>query len=160
MVKIKDLSNPQIVQQLKKYQKIIDELVKERSKRIDDGQPKKELFTTQELSRIQEEAAPVAKAAPAPAPVKKAAPAPVEEAAEEPTATPAQEVGDDGAFQVSFDDGELDEFKENMAKEKEKEEENDEQIRVTQLLTLSKEDLAELQANKKKSESKAKKAKK
>ena len=152
MVKIKDLSNPQIVSQLKKYQKIIDELIKERAKRLEGGQPAKELYTPKELSALQKTPAPK----PAPAPKVKAEP--VEEVVEEPSAVQAE--GDEGAFQVSFDDGELDEFKENMAKEKQKEEEDEEQIRVTQLLTLSKDDLAELQANKKKSESKPKKAKK
>lgn len=49
MVKIRDLSNKQIVQQLQKYFKFITALDAERQKRIEQGAPEEELFTAEEL---------------------------------------------------------------------------------------------------------------
>jgi hypothetical protein len=49
MVKIRDLSNKQIVEQLTKYFKFISALDNERQKRIKSGQPQEELYTREEI---------------------------------------------------------------------------------------------------------------
>ena len=49
MVKIRDLSNQQIVEQLKKYFKFITALDSERKKRISQGADEEELYTSEEL---------------------------------------------------------------------------------------------------------------
>tara|TARA_R110002072_G_scaffold276051_1_gene437467 strand:+ start:213177 stop:213515 length:339 start_codon:yes stop_codon:yes gene_type:complete len=100
MVKIRELTDPQLSSQIKKYRKILDELEKEKAKRQE---------ATGEVK------------------------------------TPEKE-----EFQVSFDEDEISQMQENVAKEKVKEQESEEQIRVTQLLTLSKDQLKELQENSKK----------
>ena len=49
MVKIRDLTNQQIVQQLKKYFRFVTALDAERQKRIKQGASEKELYTSEEL---------------------------------------------------------------------------------------------------------------
>ena len=123
MVKIPDLTNKQLVSQLEKYSKIMDQLVGERNKRA-AAADSDELYTKKELAQREFErqsATPVASAS-----------------------------SGDGDNLLSFDEDEINAMEEQAVKAKEKEEENDEEVRVTQLLQLSKEDLAALQANKKK----------
>ena len=119
MVKIPDLTNKQLVAQLEKYGKIVDQLAKERNARV-VKKDSDDLYTKKEL---------VAREAAKPK-------------------TP-QASADGGDNLLSFDDEELDAMDE-VASKQEIKEEDDEEVRVTQLLQLSKEDLAALQANKKK----------
>lgn len=126
MVKIPDLTNKQLVAQLEKYGKIMDQLLKERDKRAQANDPD-ELYTKKEMVLREQQR-------------QQAAPA-------EPQAAPA-EGGSDNL--LSFDDDEISAMEAEAEKAKVKEEQDDEEVRVTQLLQLSKEDLAALQANKKK----------
>ncbi|MCP4913104.1 MAG: hypothetical protein GY909_08290 [Oligoflexia bacterium] len=109
MVKIKDLTDPQLDSQIKKYKKILGELEKEKNKRL--------------------------------------------EASGEIAAPKTEQ------FSVAFDDEEISQMQADVKKEKVKQEE-DEQVRVTQLLSLSKEQLQELQDNSKKLKAKEKAGKK
>lgn len=122
MVKIPDLTNKQLVSQLEKYSKIMDQLLGERNKRA-AAADSDDLYTKKELAQRE---------------------------FERQSAAPAASSGDDGDNLLSFDEDEINAMEKVAEKAKEKEEENDEEVRVTQLLQLSKEDLAALQANKKK----------
>ncbi len=121
MVKIPDLTNKQLVSQLEKYGKIMRQLVAERDKRA-AAKDSDDLYTKAELAERQ--------------------------AARE-AATPAASDGS-GDNLLSFDEDELSAMEDKAQEAKAKSEEDDEEVRVTQLLQLSKEDLAALQANKKK----------
>jgi hypothetical protein len=141
MVKIPDLSNKQLLSQLEKYEKIMDQLVKERDKRVaanptDDLYTKKELIDREVAKKMAAQQAQMAAAAPAAAQAAAAAPA------EAPK-------GKEDNF-LSFDEDELSAIEAATEEDKAKDPEEDEEVRVTQLLQLSKEDLAALQANKKK----------
>lgn len=120
MVKIPDLTNKQLVSQLEKYGKIMKQLTGERDKRAQISDTD-DLYTKVELSLR----------------IKAREKAPVE-----------VDSPDDNL--LSFDDEEINAMEENAAKQEIKSEGEDEEVRVTQLLKLSKEDLAALQANKKK----------
>ena len=117
MVKISELSDKQLVGQLEKYQKILDQLTVERQKRISKGTNKKVLLTKKERAELKKQAE-------------------MEKEADE--------------FQLQIDDEEIEKINEEVAAKDNKEEEEDEEVRVTQLLTLSKEQLAELKKAKKK----------
>jgi hypothetical protein len=123
MVKIRELTHPQLVEQIEKYQKIIDELFKERKRRLSSGV---------DASALQTKVEKVQPAAPILTPAPKAQSAVVDQA--------------DDAFALSFDDDELEKFEQEAKKTGQKVEAT-EKFRVTQLLTLSKDQLAELQKN-------------
>ncbi|MBK26936.1 MAG: hypothetical protein CME70_23235 [Halobacteriovorax sp.] len=121
MVKIPDLTNKQLVSQLEKYGKIMRQLVGERDKRA-AANDTDDLYTKAE--RAEREAARAA----------------------------APEASSDGSGDnlLSFDEDELTAMEDKAKEAQAKAEDDDEEVRVTQLLQLSKEDLAALQANKKK----------
>lgn len=121
MVKIPDLTNKQLVSQIEKYAKIMKQLTGERDKRAKVNDVD-ELYTKVELAqRIKDR----------------------EAAAEMDVREPEDNL-------LSFDEEEINAMDEVASKQDIKQEGEDEEVRVTQLLKLSKEDLAALQANKKK----------
>ena len=62
MVKVSEITNIQLLKQIQKYKKILEQLHKERNKRRARGEPGAELFTPQELTQIQaKSSAPKAK---------------------------------------------------------------------------------------------------
>lgn len=119
MVKIRELSDKQLLSQIEKYEKIYHQLIGERDKRA--AKSGNALLTAKEKEVRAESSKP--------------APAPV---ADEP-----QE--DTQAFHVKFDDADLNQMEESMNESKGAEQQ-EEQDSVTQLLKLSKEQLAELQS--------------
>lgn len=118
MVKIRELSDKQLVSQLEKYEKIYGQLVGERDKRVRSKGSDKGLLTIKEieLKKVDE-------------------PEPEEEVAESTQ-----------AFQVKFDDDELSGFDADNEAMSAKNEEEEDEVRVTQLLQLSKEQLEELRS--------------
>ena len=159
MVKISELKNSQLMKQVAKYEKILKQLLKEKKGRLAKDPGQEDLMNAKELAawkasqesdqfedeyedeyeeeEVEIEAAPAA-AAPTPAPAKGA----------EGEDGPKVEI-EDSALQLNLGDEELAEMQAESEKKEEVEEE-DEEVRVTQLLKLSKEDLAELQKAKKK----------
>lgn len=135
MVKIRELSDKQLVSQLEKYEKIYTQLVNEREKRVTKrgGDPKGLLTAKEEEERV--------KSQPQAAQVEEEAPA---------------SDGGTKAFHLKFDDSELSAMQEEEERSHQKEEEDE--VRVTQLLKLSKEQLEELRSPKPKKSSKRKKS--
>jgi len=119
MVKIRELSDKQLVSQLEKYEKIYHQLISEREKRAKSKGGYEELLTEKEISEL----------------------APEEELLPEKSGTEA--------FQLKFDQEELNQMQEDENKANVHEEEDDE-VRVTQLLRLSKEQMEELKQGAKK----------
>lgn len=117
MVKIRDLSNKQLVQQIEKYQKIIDGLYKERQKRISNNQPPEELLTPKELAIAEEE---------------------------------RKRSQENEQFQLKLDDEEIESIKkENEKVQESRSEDQEDLVRVTRLIQLSKSQLEELRKGKK-----------
>ena len=121
MVKIPDLTNKQLVSQIEKYVKIVTQLTGERNKRA-QVRDTDDLYTKTELAKriLARETAPVS------------------------------EIQGEEDNLLSFDEEEISAMDQAASKQDIKQEGDDEEVRVTQLLKLSKEDLAALQANKKK----------
>jgi hypothetical protein len=120
MVKIPDLTNKQLVSQIEKYVKIVAQLTGERNKRA-QARDTDDLYTKTELAkRISAR-----------------------------EADPVSELREEDNL-LSFDEEEISAMDQAASKQDIKSEGEDEEVRVTQLLKLSKEDLAALQANKKK----------
>jgi hypothetical protein len=120
MVKIPELTNKQLVSQVEKYAKILKQLTGERDKRAQINDTD-DLYTKVELAeRIKHR-----------------------ESASTHSSGPEDNL-------LSFDEEEINAMDQVAAKQDIKPEGEDEEVRVTQLLKLSKEDLAALQANKKK----------
>ena len=117
MVKINELSDKQLVGQLEKYQKIIDQLFVERTRRVKKGVDESLLLTQKEKIEFKKK---------------------------------KQKEEESAEFQLEIDDSEIEKMQEEAASLKQKNEEEDEEVRVTQLLQLSKEQLAELKKGKKK----------
>ena len=135
MVKIRDLSDNQLVSQIEKYKKILDQLYGEREKRASDRGGVTGLLTRTELEverkiELKNEAEETPQEAP-----------PVQESA------PKKEEKSQSAFQLSFDEDELQQMKEKE-EEVAQETEEDDEVRVTQLLRLSQDQLKELADNK------------
>ena len=131
MVKISELNNRQLLKQIEKYNKIVDQLYNEREKRLDKGAKKDELLTVKEKKEIDKQRQEQQKSPSSPKEF-------------DPT-QPGSET--DSPYQLDFDQEELDSFQQKTKDVKEKE--GEEEVRVTQLLKLSKEDMAELQKGKK-----------
>lgn len=119
MVKIRDLSDQQLVSQLEKYEKIYNQLVNEREKRVGSRGDTNGLLTSNERQ------------------IK---------ALKEPPKSTSQEAGENQtqAFQLKFDDAELDQMKADEERREHKNDPETEEVRVTQLLKLSQEQLEEL----------------
>jgi hypothetical protein len=126
MVKIRELSDKQLVAQLEKYEKIYLQLVGEREKRVKRGTVEEVLLTQREKQEL------------------KASQIEEEVFKEEPQ---EEQSSDDKtqAFHLKFDDAEiLNMEKEKEAEAKAKEPVEDDEVRVTQLLKLTKEQMEEL----------------
>lgn len=118
MVKIRELSDKQLLSQIEKYEKIYHQLITERDKRVANSGNEQALLTAKEKAKKAKEA---------------------------PAAAPPQEEGEDTqAFHLKFDDADLNQMEESMNESKPSEQQ-EEQDSVTQLLRLSKDQLAELQ---------------
>jgi len=122
MVKIRELSDSQLLSQIEKYEKIYHQLMEERNKRLGRESQSSGLLTKREeqLERQKQEGRG--------------------EESKESTQ----------AYQLKLDDSEIEEI--NEAQRASTVEglgyDEDDEVRVTQLLRLSQEDLAELKANK------------
>ncbi len=119
MAKISELNNLQLSEQIERYKKILLELEKERDKRVEGGASVVELYSEKERQQLE-------------------------------NLLDRSKIdlvsGDKKSFLLGLRDTEIREFnKLNEKKLKEKDEEEDEKIRVTQLLKLSTAQLEELQ---------------
>ena len=135
MVKIKDLTQKQLLSQIEKYEKIYTQLLAERQKRVDGGVEKALLMTSAERKAEQ-----------------------IREKKASQKSNISNEQGDEEntteeAYHLKIDESELSNLKSSSASALE---EVEEEVRVTQLLQLSKEQLEELRGGPKK-EGKAKK---
>jgi hypothetical protein len=119
MVKIRDLTDQQIEEQITKYQKILDKLNKEKSLRGGEA------TTTATESNAAGDIA-------------------VDNDAQ------SSDSAEGEAFFLDFEQEEIQKFDQHNSEGPGADEEVDEEIRVTQLLQLSKKDLEELQSGKKK----------
>lgn len=122
MVKIRELSDKQLLAQLEKYEKIYGQLVSERDKRVSSNGSDKGLLTAREAEEKRL--------------------AVVED-------TPIQQSDKTEAFHLKFDDEELSQMEAAKNESKGIKDEEDDEVRVTQLLQLSKAQLAELRCGKK-----------
>lgn len=113
MVKIVELTNEQLVASIEKYQTIIDELYKEREKRLGAGASIEEVYTKGELEKMKQNNTSISDS-------------------------------DQFALNLGDDDIEAIETVKNETSIRNKSEDDDELVRVTTLLRLSKEQLAEL----------------
>ncbi len=125
MVKIRELSDTQLVSQIQKYERIYFQLVNERDKRVESQGKSKALYTPRELElnivdTAQEE--------------------------EEEDSSPSNETK---SYQLKFDESEIDQINEAEKSVELQKETPEDEVRVTQLLRLSKEQLDELRGNKK-----------
>ncbi len=143
MVKVSEITNIQLQKQIQKYKKILDQLVKEREKRRSRGEPGQELYTGEEIAEMK-----AASSAPRPNPRSNSRGASRNGSSDE-------SMSDYSAPELSMSDVQLeidvDEI-ERLKKEEEvaRLESGDvEEVRVTQLLQLSKEQIAELKKSKK-----------
>lgn len=148
MVKISEIDNKQLLKQILKYRKILDQLLKERDNRKARGAPVKELFTPQELS--QNTAAP-ASGNRIPHPSKAASQAHSHQSSGTGTmeiSSPNLSASD---VQLEIDVEEIERLKAEEDRARAERGDDEEEVRVTQLLQLSKDQLAELKksANKK-----------
>lgn len=133
MVKISEIGNKQLLKQILKYRKILDQLLKERENRRAKGAPAAELYTPQEIAKAKGgSSAP--KPAPKPAPVPK----------QEPTLEATGPELSAESFQLEIDVDEIERLREEEEKAKAAKGEDEEEVRVTQLLQLSKDQIAEL----------------
>ena len=128
MVKISEIGNKQLLKQILKYKKILDQLMKERESRRAKGAPGAELYTPNELAKMRQvSSAPKS---------KPAAPEPTQEST-------APELSA-ASFQLEIDVDEIERLKDEEEKAKAAKGEDEEEVRVTQLLQLSKDQIAEL----------------
>jgi hypothetical protein len=115
MVKIRELSNTQLVSQIEKYEKIYFQLVNERDKRLEASGEDSGLLTKREIVVKEQEE----------------------------SQKDIQE-----AYQLKFDDSEIAQINEAEKAIELQEESTEDEVRVTQLLRLSKDQLAELRGHK------------
>ncbi|MCK5883953.1 MAG: hypothetical protein KAG61_09705 [Bacteriovoracaceae bacterium] len=111
MAKISELNNKQLLMNIQKYQKIIDQLLSERSKRLNAGGPENELLTPNELKEKQAEL----------------------------TKEMSME-----QFSLNLADDDIEAIENVKEVESAKDQEEDDLVRVTTLLRLSQDQLAEL----------------
>ncbi len=119
MVKIRDLTDKQLVAQLEKYEKIYLQLKGEREKRVLKGTKEELLLTSKEKEDFKEDI-------------------------EEHIAEEADNFEKTQAFQLKFDDSEIQQMEADKKAVEKKNQEEEDEVRVTQLLKLSKEQLEEL----------------
>lgn len=109
MVKIVELTDKQLVESIDKYLKTLEQLYKDRERRLSEGGDEAQLFTADELKKMEEER-------------KKEA----------------------DQFSLSLADEDIEAIERVQNQAGQEQEEEDELVRVTTLLRLSKEQLAEL----------------
>lgn len=119
MVKIRDLTDKQLVAQLEKYEKIYLQLKGEREKRVQRGTNEKLLMTAKEKESLQEE---------------------IEDHLE----AEADNFEKTQAFQLKFDDSEIEQMEADKKASENVKKDDEDEVRVTQLLKLSKEQIEEL----------------
>lgn len=117
MVKIRELSDKQLLSQIEKYEKIYKQLLAERDKRLDSGAQAAGLLTAKE-KELQTKTGASSNSLSSPEKTQ--------------------------AFQVKFDDADISQMEEDV-KDSGKASQHEEEDSVTQLLKLSKEQLEELQ---------------
>lgn len=122
MAKIFELTNQQLLANIDKYKKIIDQLYAERDKRVGAGKPETELYTQEELFEIKKNRA-------------------------------KQQEQDQFSLNLAEDDIEEIESVHKANNQNDEEDEKD-LVRVTTLLRLSKDQMAEIQNAKSQSEKK------
>jgi len=138
MVKIKDLTQKQLLSQIEKYEKIYTQLLAERQKRVEGGIEKALLMTSAEKKAEQ---------------IRK------KQAAQKANVSNEQDSEEnvkEEAYHLKIDESELSTMKASGEGVPE-DEEVEEEVRVTQLLQLSKEQLEELRGGPKKEEKTKKK---
>ena len=140
MVKIKDLTEKQLLSQLEKYEKIYNQLISERQKRVSAGADINALMTVSEKKAEAERR-------------KK------EASSENNSPKPNKTDEPTEAYHLKIDENEISALNQdnNSAPDQEEEEE---EVRVTQLLQLSKEQLEELRGGAAKKNEKVDKKKK
>lgn len=136
MVKVSEIDNKQLLKQILKYRKILDQLMKEREARRAKGAPVAELYTPQELAAKKS-----ASSAPKPAPSKSAAPA---KSAGTASIEITQSELSASDFQLEIDVDEIERLRAEEEAEKAAKGGDEEEVRVTQLLQLTKDQIAEL----------------
>ncbi len=147
MVKVSEITNIQLQKQIQKYKKILDQLVKEREKRRARGEPGKELYTPQEIAEIRgASSAPKQQAKPQPKPVEKVPAKDKSESTQDDYSAPELSMAD---VQLEIDVDEIERLKTEEESAKAQTGEEEEEVRVTQLLQLSKDQIAELKKAKK-----------
>lgn len=146
MVKIKDLSHKQLIAQLEKYEKVYNQLLEERKKRIKEGINKQALMTALEKKKGFLHGLDAPKSA------KTETAAADQESVEEENSNPDATQ----AYHLKFDDMEINQLNEAAtdASDGANQEAEEEEVRVTQLLKLSKEQLEELRGGGKKKKKK------
>ncbi len=132
MVKVSELGNQQLLKQILKYRKILDVLLKERESRLARGHPGAELYSAQELAEIR-----AISSAPKPVP---------QEAAPESSAPKSAPE----TFQLEIDVEEIERMRSEEEQRKAAKDDGEEEVRVTQLIKLSKGQLDELRKESKK----------
>ncbi len=123
MVKIRELSDKQLLAQIEKYEKIYNQLIAERDKRLDNKRDSSDLMTANE-KKLQQQTGASSSSLSSPEKTQ--------------------------AFQLKFDDSDISQMEESVRESSEAASKEEEQDSVTQLLKISKEQLAELQSPKKK----------
>lgn len=122
MVKIVELTNKQLVESIDKYHKTLEQLYKDRDRRLAEGESESELYTPDELKKRALER-------------KK----------------------EEDQFSLSLADEDIEAIEKVQDQNKPDDEEDDELVRVTTLLRLSKDQLAELNKAKQEQQNKGQK---
>lgn len=140
MVKVSEITNQQLLKQILKYRKILDQLLKERDSRKARGAPSAELFTKEELGGASDASSARERAKAKISGHKK------DETLE--ISSPNLTASD---VQLEIDVDEIERLKAEEDRARAERGEDEEEVRVTQLLQLSKDQIAELKkaANKK-----------
>ena len=141
MVKVSEITNIQLLKQIQKYNKILEQLHKERDKRRARGEPGAELYTPQELAQMRAKSS-----APKPKPQAHSSGHSKDSKSDDDFTAPELSMSD---VQLEIDVEEIERLKSEEAKAKEASGDDTEEVRVTQLLQLSKDQIAELKKAKK-----------
>lgn len=141
MVKVSEITNIQLLKQIQKYNKILEQLHKERDKRRARGEPGAELFSPQELAQMRAKSS-----APKSKPQAQSSGHQQEAKSKDDFSSPELSASD---VQLEIDVEEIERLRSEEEKAKKSSDEDTEEVRVTQLLQLSKDQIAELKKSKK-----------
>ncbi len=153
MVKIKDLTEKQLLSQIEKYEKIYTQLLAERDKRVKSGADMESLKTAAEKKADQIRKEKGKEKEQEQEQKKKLNSRPL--SSEEPSAS--DESDSTSAYHLKIDESELSNITANN-EATDAQEEEEEEVRVTQLLQLSKAQLEELRGGAEKEKKKEKKS--